>query len=266
MTWPTREITSWDEFAGVAKALALGPHDASYLLRGQADAHWDLKPSLLRYFGSDVDAETVLRVESLGRADFESQAHLHLDAGIAPPSRPTSSHAIWWALMQHHSAPTRLLDWTLSAYVAAYFAVERELDKPGAIFLARHRTILEHKSKLFAHEAIQNHHLDDAASPRALMVWKPERATARHVAQQGYFTFGINVLTDQNAAILEASAEAAARGPGTLYCQKWIIPAGLKLEFLRHLRRMNIAAHSLFPGIDGVGRSLSEAARLAARA
>lgn len=34
----------------------------------------------------------------------------------------------WWSLMRHYGAPTRLLDWTYSIYVATYFALEK---KPG---------------------------------------------------------------------------------------------------------------------------------------
>jgi FRG domain len=45
--------------------------------------------------------------------------------------------ASWLALMQHYGTPTRFLDWTMSPFIAAYFAFEDEacgLSKRSAIW------------------------------------------------------------------------------------------------------------------------------------
>ena len=165
--------------------------------------------------------------------------------------------------MQHYQAPTRLLDWTRSPYVAAYYAVESERDKRGAIFIIHTQTVTASLTQHFPTGSVSNEDLSNPAAPEVLMAWSPKRTTDRFVAQQGYFTLSVNVLGDHGALIAEACEAARVTDPKTLYYEKWVIPAHLKLEFLRRLRAMNIAAHSLFPGIDGLGRSIAEVARFA---
>lgn len=80
--------------------------------------------------------------------------------------------------------------------------------------------------------------------------------TDRMIAQQGVFTVCTNVLRDH------ADVIGTMRLHGETALEKWIIPARLKSEILANLRSMNITAGALFPGIDGLGRSLEELATL----
>jgi hypothetical protein len=111
---------------------------------------------------------------------------------------------------------------------------------------------------------VTSEQLENPQAPQALFFWEPSKKSERFVAQQGFFSLNVNVLGVHGRLIEEQCAVAKQNAPQKMFQEKWIIPAGLKLEFLRKLRAMNIAAHSLFPGIDGLGRSLGEMARLAA--
>ncbi len=67
-----------------------------------------------------------------------------------------------------------------------------------------------------------------------------------------------NILVDHGHVIAATSGYTTPEMPH----RKLIIPNQLKPDFLRHLRRLNITARSLFPGIDGFGRSVSELVRI----
>jgi hypothetical protein len=76
------------------------------------------------------------------------------------------------------------------------------------------------------------------------------------IAQQGEFTVGYHIHTNHEAAIESACAtQSGAFG-------RAIIPKDKKPDFLRKLHAMNVAASSVFPGVDGVGRSVNEMVRM----
>ena len=115
-------IKDWSEFLNISHQLDVAKIGSiSYAFRGHSKKEWLLAPTLLRHCDhQNKSIEEVLEIESLALAEFQSQAHLHLEPNILNRTTDTIS---WWTLMQHYGAPTRLLDWTKSIFVAAYFAV-----------------------------------------------------------------------------------------------------------------------------------------------
>jgi hypothetical protein len=164
--------------------------------------------------------------------------------------------------MQHYGAPTRLLDWTASPFVALYFAVVSHPDTPGAVWLIHPATVEQHYKQAtgapipFDDEVQQEQFFDD---PRPLlMCLQTFRPTDRMSAQQTRFTLATSSLADHVDLI-------GAGVPSTLKARcfvKLVIPPNDKPSYLRHLRRMNVTARALFPGADGLGRSIAEAIKL----
>lgn len=76
----------------------------------------------------------------------------------------------------------------------------------------------------------------------------------RMIAQQGRFSIARSPLTSHGDLI----AKHMQHHRREFWC-KWIVPKETKSEFLRQLRFMNITAAALFPGLDGLGRSVGEA-------
>lgn len=93
--------------------------------RGHAEAPWRLIPKLFR--------KKHWREPNI-------EASMFYEFRRAAPSRypacpPSSNSAEWLALMQHYGLPTRLLDWTESPLVAAFFAVQGCRTVDGTIWV-----------------------------------------------------------------------------------------------------------------------------------
>jgi hypothetical protein len=177
--------------------------------------------------------------------------------------------------MQHYGVPTRVLDWTASPFVAAYFAVAQGMSdakEPGVVWIVQAGRLMEYMTKSGLRP------LPDDVDDQGRALWDPPgapgltfvrrpRLTDRMTAQQTYFSVSTHALTDHNELIARAIAPVMAEAKGLeeadVTVLKVFIPSDLKPEFLHQLRAMNITAGALFPGMDGLGRSLTELTRLA---
>src|SRR6185312_10543709 len=95
------------------------PPYSNWAFRGERDERWPLYSSLSRYLQNfGVAPEAWAEQEARILRIFKRKAHQYLEK---PPA--VDDDFQWLALMQHHGAPTRLLDFTWSPYVAAFFAL-----------------------------------------------------------------------------------------------------------------------------------------------
>lgn len=200
--------------------------------RGHSRKEWELLPS-------------IARVENKG---FMQNAIPHIDT-------PLSNEWEWMFLMQHHRAPTRLLDWSESPLAALYFAVEDQahLNVAGAVWCldpiglnkaAQMKFELELEIPSFGRDKVLNVYLPSTVhenpselSPLAIV---GPRNTARMAAQLGAFTINHRVHTPIDKI-----------GDGQ-HVWRWVIPAKAKNPILEELAYLGYSAQTLFPDLDRV--------------
>lgn len=89
----------------------------SYVFRGHADESWELKPTIDRFSLSDTVA-----VENKAIIDFKKDISIFVKDNDISFLNDSKSDLEWLALMQHHGVATRLLDFSVSPFVASFFA------------------------------------------------------------------------------------------------------------------------------------------------
>lgn len=268
MDWNEILVKTWQEFIDALEPVLdayKGYVPPVYVFRGQANASWLLEPSLLRQLRSARDPVAARKVEELLETEFTAQAALFPETSTVWLALLSAEKTELWAYMQHYGCPTRLLDWTASAYVATYFAVNQLPEHDGALFVVAPAAIDQYVKKCSLDpEQVTDCSLVDPSSPERVVFTWPHIRPQRLVAQQGHFSVNTRILSAHDGPILGACESIAADRPGYVIHRKIVIAAELKLVILQQLRAMNIAPHALFPSLDGLGQSLSDFARLQA--
>lgn len=194
-------------------------------------------------------------------------------------------------MMQHHGAPTRLIDFTSSIFVALFFALDGSFDKDSVVWAIRKFEPEKEHLKVYCQEnncsavqhTIRNSYFHERANKfiskfqgkdgvDEIIPIYPNIANKRIAVQQGLFLMSTNLhkpfedffnsflnLSDSNVLktkivnLLNSSYHRQGKfGIKNLVKVKILIPRKFKWELTQLLHQMNITAESLFPGLDGM--------------
>lgn len=213
---------------------------------------------------------TVLNLEDGLLRRFQRQCHHYM---IDTPDPDDTLE--WLALMRHYRAPSRLLDWTYSLFVAVYFAlvdakgecvvwaidlswirkrIKQILAECGASYLW---TRFQQDRNITEKDTFDTLFRQQQPIPLVYPL-SAYRLNQRLVVQQGTFLCPTDVSKpfEDNLAGLWAGPETGPSSKGNFI--KYIIKANRsnRKEILQNLYRMNINHSTLFPGLDGFAKSL----------
>ena len=163
--------------------------------------------------------------------------------------------------MQHFGIPTRLIDITRSQFVALYFAIE-DADQTAAIWAfdvnILHAPDRRDRNAIFGlladpYSWKQRQPQDFIGSDdmRRVAFMQPHMMPERLRNQQGAFLFAF----DRSREFLSI-LDAQLTGNFQNHVKKLVVSTDMRRDVVRLLRSANCEGYSLFPGPDGVGRTL----------
>jgi len=263
--------------------------DGSWIYRGQSEADWKLVPSVFRGIGElvppyeDTDAEWIAMLERDIYRTFDQEY---------VKCMPAKNHWDRLALAQHYGTPTRLLDWTRSASIAAYFATAKPKGKQAAVwclnlsrypfpdFLGRITKTYGHRKAVLGSIAAQRQpsffqEISKTLVPRPpgkraksllsdsalldreegfLVVLDPPKFDDRIEAQKGLFTFHYSFDDYDLVWDLTRHLQDVEADIKETLLHKFVIPQGVRDTFRGELEKSdNLNWHQLFPDIAGLG-------------
>ncbi|MFP5346934.1 MAG: FRG domain-containing protein [Actinomycetes bacterium] len=202
----------------------------AYLFRGMADAGWHLTTSFDRRFAQHPPRQRVALFERL----VENFRRACQDYGV--PEQVWSDDRKLLALGQHYGLPTRLLDWSESPYIAAFFAFQ---DIPGAADPG-----VGHICVWALHRSAPAWHPDLGVE----VFSAPSSENSRARNQSGYFTLsrGPFATLEEHVTHVDDSGTAL---------RQFLVPRAEAAAALADLDIMGVNHARLFPDLSGAAQA-----------
>lgn len=249
---PAREIQDLADLTREVDAL-ITKTDLIWWFRGHSSVTWDLLPFARR--GYTREQERYCSNEFFVRAKLRHHSFPNDD-----------DYAGWLAIMQHYGLPTRLLDWTRSPLIAAFFATESfqrhseqyEVD-PDVQASADACIWALAPSLLNFNQGFENYLLPLNARQLAPLI-KPSRKgkdTTDKVAAAMAIETDLRMQMQQGAFTVHSSGTPLnLMGDCRHWLRKYVIPARCVRSMARQLDLLGFRLGDLFPDLGNLAREL----------
>jgi len=256
----TIDLESWNEFYDfVASDFVSAP---AFVFRGHANADWKVESSLDRWERLHAKrGNGTWNVPPTDRPPVSRDVHLRAFRqavrAISPVELKKEDEALTWALAQHHGLRTPLLDWSLSPFVALYFAFEHEwIEQEGELIRPQTRAVFALSTSAIA----QGQHADSTDGhgifPR---VYSPSGSVSQRLLAQSSLFLMMPEQTDLETFITVHLSELPKSDNGKEFpaLKNIRIPSEGRRDCLKMLNKMNVNRLTLFPDLDGAARYIN---------
>jgi hypothetical protein len=253
----TVNLNSWQEFRGQVSNIEseFGHHERAgrgeknrILYRGQSDANWELETTLERYSREKWSVESYVallkrlkpQIESFSDQQWKIPKVVTWGDGTRLPC-----HELW-VYLRHCGFPSPLLDWTLSPYVAAFFAFEQIHNSERVAVFAY--IDAPRGTKVFWEK-----------EPHISVKGVYEKTHRRHFLQQSHYTVCTNL--EQNSNMFNRHEDVFRGRVSNSKRQDALIkittPLADRKSALQELDQMNINRFSLFQSEEALMETLA---------
>ena len=247
----------------------------SFLYRGESRTDYMLIPSLYR----EKTVNGVTSMVYLEDNDERNIIHEFItEAASFSNSINIEDSFRWVQYAQHFGVPTRLLDWTINPLVALYFACISNQDVDGKVYVLQSESYKQRISDQLSNE-LNGRSVEQVANN---MIWHEEKGfefptiirpfyfDKRMSAQSSCFMMWGDKKEPFDIMLKEMEKEKPSlvfrtivKGDERIIVQEiksalseFIVPANMKNRLLHELDAINVNQATLFPGLDGIGKSI----------
>ncbi len=246
----TNSVKTWKELKDAIHTLQ---NSSQYIWRGHSSSKWELNSALFRYFEkNNISNELRDKIENQSFNYFKKNVreNQELEEFYSKDRIQFSDTLI---IMQNYGCPTRLIDFSMSPYIATYFTLENTNGKCAlyGIDLTKYLNILkkeivldDYNGELLSYipKRIFKQLYDNQKLVKPIP-FKSSPITKRDLYQQSVFLIDMDISSSAEDILLKENEDILV---------KFVFPFDICIDIQKDLELMNIDGFHLFQGLNGL--------------